>query len=115
MQSNIAGEVAVASFTNHNLSFFTNGNNANMYKIASMKTDKSMEINGGLYINKSTNIDYQPLSYYKENKQSIIDEINEFMSQIYPNESVKNYMWEHLASTLIGNNPNPARWVQNRF
>jgi P4 family phage/plasmid primase-like protien len=63
------------------------------------------------YLSKSTNIDYQPLSHYKENKQSIIDEINEFMSQIYPNESVKNYMWEHLASTLIGNNPNQSFYM----
>jgi hypothetical protein len=54
MQSNINGEVAVASFTNHNLSFFLNGANANMYKIASMKTNKTMEVNGGFYINKST-------------------------------------------------------------
>jgi hypothetical protein len=50
MQANIANEVAVASFSNHNLSFFLNGSNANMYKICSMKTDKSMFVNGTLNV-----------------------------------------------------------------
>ena len=54
IQANIANEVALASFTNHNLSFFLNGNNPNVYKIASFKTNKSMDLNGSLSINKST-------------------------------------------------------------
>lgn len=54
MQSNIAGEVAVVSFTNHNLSFFTNGNNSNVYKIASFKTNKTIDFNGNISVNKTT-------------------------------------------------------------
>ena len=28
------------------------------------------------------------------------------MEQLFPNEELRKYMWEHLASTLIGNNDN---------
>ena len=56
MQSSLFGEVAVCSFTNHPLSFYLNGADPNLfYKMASMRLDKSMKINGGLLINKSTN------------------------------------------------------------
>jgi len=68
------------------------------------------------FITKSTNIDYIP---YHElsgntlfdnpnyvNHENVIEEINTFMSQLFPNEELKRYMWEHLASVLIGNNDN---------
>ena len=35
-----------------------------------------------------------------------IEEIEIFMEQLFPNEELRKYMWEHLASTLIGNNDN---------
>ena len=54
------------------------------------------------YIHKSTNLMYKPLSYYEKHSQNIIDEINEFFAQLFPNESLRGYMWEHLASTLLG-------------
>jgi P4 family phage/plasmid primase-like protien len=63
------------------------------------------------YLSMSTKIDYQPLSYYKEHSPQIINEINEFMAQVYPIESVREYMWEHLASTLIGTNPNQSFYI----
>ena len=56
VQANLFGEIAVCSFTNHNLSFYLNGADPNLfYKMASMRLDKSMKIYGGLLINKSTN------------------------------------------------------------
>mgnify|MGYP000846258098 CR=1 FL=1 len=56
------------------------------------------------YISKCTNIDYVPLEKIKD--KSIINEIYEFMEQLFPNEELRKYMWEHLASTLIGYNDN---------
>ena len=54
------------------------------------------------YITKSTNIDYYALDQKKHGK--IIGEINDFIAKLYPEEDIRNYMWEHLASCLIGIN-----------
>jgi P4 family phage/plasmid primase-like protien len=54
------------------------------------------------YITKCTNIDYFPLDQRKHGK--IMAEINDFISKLYPEEEIRNYMWEHLASCLIGVN-----------
>lgn len=53
------------------------------------------------YLCKSTKIDYVKLTKKDDNT---VEEINSFMSQLFPDEELKNYMWEHLASTLIGDN-----------
>lgn len=57
------------------------------------------------YLSMSTNIDY---IQYTSNKQSrdISVEIDEFMRQLFPNPDLLKYMWEHLASCLIGTNDN---------
>lgn len=52
------------------------------------------------YISKSTNIDYIPLNEARDGK--VIAEINDFMSKLFPREDLRRYMWEHLASVLIG-------------
>lgn len=75
------------------------------------------------YISKSTNLVYKPLSYYKKNKPEIINEIDEFMAQLFPNVvneqtgdhdlSLRTYMWEHLASTLLGTNENQTFNIYN--
>ena len=54
------------------------------------------------YITKSTNIDYFALDQKKHGK--IMAEINDFITKLYPEEDIRNYMWEHLASCLIGIN-----------
>jgi P4 family phage/plasmid primase-like protien len=54
------------------------------------------------YITKCTNIDYFPLDPKKHGK--IMAEINDFITKLYPEEDIRNYMWEHLASCLIGIN-----------
>jgi len=56
------------------------------------------------YISKCTNIDYRPLDRKRDSK--IITEIEDFMAKLFPIEQVRKYMWEHLASTLIGVNLN---------
>ena len=58
------------------------------------------------YISKCTNIDYIPLDKFRENSMDIINEINQFIEQLFPNKELRKYMWEHLASVLIGNNDN---------
>lgn len=52
-------------------------------------------------ISKCTNIDYNPLD---SKLQHLIDEINDFMEKLFPNRELRNYMWDHLASTLVGDN-----------
>ena len=54
------------------------------------------------YITKCTNIDYHALDKKKHGK--IMDEIHDFMNKLYPEEDMRKYMWEHLASCLIGVN-----------
>lgn len=54
------------------------------------------------YLSKSTNINYIPLDNIKH--KTIIDEINDFMYKLFPEEELRNYMWEHLSSTLVGEN-----------
>jgi P4 family phage/plasmid primase-like protien len=52
------------------------------------------------YISMSTRINYVD----SDNKMyaSIVEEIKVFMHQLFPDESIHNYMWDHLASVLIG-------------
>ena len=56
------------------------------------------------YISKSTNIDYYPPD--KIIDKSIITDVENFMKQLFPEDELRKYMWQHLASTLIGNNDN---------
>ena len=59
------------------------------------------------YISKSTNIDYIPLNKLTDNTSiDIIGEIKMFINQLFPEKELEQYMWEHLASTLIGTNEN---------
>jgi len=58
------------------------------------------------YIHNTTNNDYYPLEHYKETKPNVITEIDEFMYQLFPETELREYMWEHLASTIIGTNQN---------
>jgi P4 family phage/plasmid primase-like protien len=55
------------------------------------------------YITKSTNIRYTPL--YDEDTP-IKQQITTFMEQLFPVPELNKYMWEHLASCLIGTNLN---------
>jgi len=51
-------------------------------------------------ISMCTNIDYIPLN--PAIHQKIMDEINDFMDKLFPEKELCEYMWDHLASTLIG-------------
>ena len=56
------------------------------------------------YLTKCTNIDYVKLDYNIH--QETINEIENFMKELFPCPDLRNYMWEHLASVLIGTNDN---------
>tara|TARA_B100000795_G_scaffold116016_1_gene86138 strand:+ start:748 stop:3495 length:2748 start_codon:yes stop_codon:yes gene_type:complete len=58
------------------------------------------------YISKSTKIDYNELDESNEEQQKIISEINVFMAKLFPNERLREYLWQHLASCLLGTNQN---------
>jgi P4 family phage/plasmid primase-like protien len=52
------------------------------------------------YITKSTRIPYIEMD--PERDQTIVDEILLFMEQLFPLATLNRYMWDHLASCLIG-------------
>ena len=66
------------------------------------------------YITKSTGIDYKPfdnqnidISIDLSNEtEKMTKEIYTFMEQLFPIPSLNKYMWDHLASCLIGVNKN---------
>jgi P4 family phage/plasmid primase-like protien len=55
-------------------------------------------------ISKSTNINYLDLKTIEKDqeKRKIIKDIEDFMHKLFPNSELYQYMWQHLASTLIG-------------
>lgn len=56
------------------------------------------------YITKSTNINYD--QFDPEIHGEISKQVLVFMEQLFPNPSLNKYMWNHLASCLIGGNKN---------
>jgi P4 family phage/plasmid primase-like protien len=56
------------------------------------------------YITKTTRINYSPFT--PENYPEIVAQINDFMDKLFPIKELNTYMWNHLASCLIGVNKN---------
>ena len=56
------------------------------------------------YLTKCTNLDYRPIDPLAD--KDTIAAIQLFMHQLFPKSEIHDYMWEHLASTLIGVLPN---------
>jgi P4 family phage/plasmid primase-like protien len=52
------------------------------------------------YLSKCTKIDYIPIDDIRD--ASVIAEIKDFMAKLFPIKEIHDYMWEHLASVLIG-------------
>lgn len=77
---------------------------------------ENKEFRAGLpddYVSLCTNINYVPIDMNNPNHKRIIGEINDFMEQLFPNKALKQYMWEHLASVLIGKNVNQTFNIYN--
>lgn len=52
------------------------------------------------YISISTKYNYYPIT---DKDASVVEEINDFMNKLFPKDpGLLDYMWSHLASTLIG-------------
>ena len=56
------------------------------------------------YISKTTHLDYTDQAIVNDSQAS--QEIDEFFEQLFPNVHLREYMWDHLASVLIGTNDN---------
>lgn len=58
------------------------------------------------YVSKSTGVSYVKIDpsgqNIPDNVKHIMDDINTFMNQIFPEPELCRYMWDHLASILIG-------------
>jgi len=61
---------------------------------------------GSDYISMCTNINYVKFDTSNRKHTKIMDEIEDFMKKLFPDKSLRGYMWEHMASFLIGNNDN---------
>ena len=56
------------------------------------------------YLSKCTNINYTKLDRTRDAKT--IAEIEDFFEKLFPNKALRQYMWQHLASILVGVNLN---------
>ena len=58
------------------------------------------------YITKTTGIAYTPIYEFDTIQSDFIQLIHQFMKQLFPSPELCKYMWDHLASCLIGTNLN---------
>jgi len=58
------------------------------------------------YLSLCTNINYIPFDETNIKHTTIKGEIEHFFKQLFPNPDLYTYMWEHLASILLGKNLN---------
>jgi P4 family phage/plasmid primase-like protien len=58
------------------------------------------------YITKTTKINYISHNESDENWVKTSEELNKFMTTLFPIPDLNRYMWDHLASCLIGTNKN---------
>lgn len=58
------------------------------------------------YVSLCTQIDYVPMEEFDKEQEEIKQEIISFMEQLFPENELNRYMWDHLASTLVGTNNN---------
>jgi len=64
-------------------------------------------------ITMCTGINYVPFDSNNEEHKKAVAEIKEFMTQLFPTKELRTYMWEHLASVLIGGNKNQTFNIYN--
>jgi len=58
------------------------------------------------YISFSTKTKYFPFDKNNKEHVKIKEEIDDFFYKVFPNEQLREYMWEHAAACLIGTNRN---------
>ena len=65
------------------------------------------------YCSLCNNLQYKKPEENTEEDKKYIKYIKTFMSQLFPNPGLKQYMWEHLATGLIGTNVNQTFNIYN--
>ncbi|RZD40446.1 MAG: hypothetical protein CXT73_06495 [Methanobacteriota archaeon] len=65
------------------------------------------------YMSMSTRRDYIKIDYDNEEHAKIVNSINIFMEQLFVDENLRRYMWEHLATSVIGTNSNQTFNIYN--
>ena len=85
--------------TNVYLLCFNNG-------VVDFKTKEFREGYPEDYITKTTRINYVPYNESCENWSKTAEELRKFMDTLFPIPDLNRYMWDHLASCLIGTNKN---------
>jgi P4 family phage/plasmid primase-like protien len=65
------------------------------------------------YITKTTKINYVPFDLNNTEILETYASINDFMTKLFPIPDVLEYMWDHLASSLIGTNKNQTFNIYN--
>ena len=86
--------------TNKHLLCFNNG-------VIDFKTKEFRDGYPQDYITKTTRINYIPFNTINnENYPNVVNQIHDFMNKLFPIPELNKYMWNHLASCLIGTNKN---------
>lgn len=58
------------------------------------------------YLSLCTNIDYIPMVEFDKEQELAKEKIIGFMEQLFPENDLNRYIWDHLSSTLLGTNDN---------
>ena len=58
------------------------------------------------YCSICTKIDYHPVEYWENKLPGVIQQIKQFIETLFPVEELREYMWQHLASSLVGTQTN---------
>lgn len=65
------------------------------------------------YVTMTTGINYKPFNQANSVDVKAKEEINDFMYKLFPDNSLREYMWQHLASVLIGKNKSQTFNIYN--
>jgi len=57
-------------------------------------------------VSMCTNINYKPLDYNNDKDKETVELCKDFLRKLFPEEELYKYMYDHLASTLIGTSTN---------
>tara|TARA_Y100001970_G_scaffold293340_1_gene439538 strand:+ start:2994 stop:5702 length:2709 start_codon:yes stop_codon:yes gene_type:complete len=85
--------------SNINLICFKNG-------VVDIEKEIFRDGTGSDFISMCTKINYIKVNKKNKKHMKIVAEINDFMEKLFPDESLRGYMWEFMASLLIGHNDN---------
>jgi P4 family phage/plasmid primase-like protien len=65
------------------------------------------------YVSMSTNIDYIEYDPNNAAHRKISSDIDDFFEKVFPNKNVRKYIWQHMASMLVGENKTQSFNIYN--